>query len=679
MRRDEVEDLGRKPAGHAHPLDFIERLVVGDFGDPAGIHIRNFIPLPGRAAAGYGGYNFVDGRNVCESMMRRILVVSLGAWLTVFAASAAELSAWTATGDSTFAGLVSGGTDGSILIARRTGADPVRSVDGGRTWTPFTVLGVRPDRFIASPTDSRVFYALAGGIAVDYFNGGNPSNLYRTTDGGATWEVIAAPFVTAGGAPMGDVIVGASPDLLYGARMVIGGCFVGCAYTGAELFVSSDGGRSWRSIAAGLTGGPGHGAYPSPSDARVAYAMTPAGLFRTDDQGTSWRQLPPAPFQSTLRVDRQDPSLIYNNSYYTSDVWVSEDGGQSWRASDLGSTVSGTVVVDPVAAGRAFYLTFDGEVRESRDRGRTWKRAAAAGDTSFVGSLGSWARDTLPAIAASGSNRLLLSALQGSARRLQLTDRALFLGSDLWWNPAESGTGLSITQSPTGQIFAFWYGYDAAGHSAWYYLPGGQWLDDRTFTGTLFSASGPSLFNGTFDASRVASSRIGTGTLRIEDDNHLTFVSVLDSGARTEKQLSRFLFGPKANWGWTSYAGLWWDPAESGWGVSISHQYQKIFAAWYAYDDAGRPVWLVVPDGKWRGDHYSEGNNAVLRFDGDLYTAAGPAAGQPFDASRVVLTRVGSASFSVTMNGSNFPRDSARLDWTAFGQTSSRQVTRFAF
>ena len=49
------------------------------------------------------------------------------------------------------------------------------------------------------------------------------------------------------------------------------------------------------------------------------------------------------------------------------------------------------------------------------------------------------------------------------------------------------------------------------------------------------------------------------------------------------------------------YSDLWWNPGESGWGLSIiqhggSHQ---LYAAWYVYDSSGTPLWLVMPGGQW--------------------------------------------------------------------------------
>ena len=54
------------------------------------------------------------------------------------------------------------------------------------------------------------------------------------------------------------------------------------------------------------------------------------------------------------------------------------------------------------------------------------------------------------------------------------------------------------------------------------------------------------------------------------------------------------------------YGDLWWSPAESGWGLSITQQASTLFAVWYAYRSDGRPVWYVLPGGSWvSGDTYT--------------------------------------------------------------------------
>ena len=69
--------------------------------------------------------------------------------------------------------------------------------------------------------------------------------------------------------------------------------------------------------------------------------------------------------------------------------------------------------------------------------------------------------------------------------------------SDLWWNPSESGWGLSFTQHPSNQAYAVWYTYDPreAGGSGqfkplWIVMTGGTWTSPTTITGTAYVADG---------------------------------------------------------------------------------------------------------------------------------------------------------------------------------------------
>ena len=44
----------------------------------------------------------------------------------------------------------------------------------------------------------------------------------------------------------------------------------------------------------------------------------------------------------------------------------------------------------------------------------------------------------------------------------------------------------------------------------------------------------------------------------------------------------------------TAATGLWWNPSESGWGVTLTHQYDVIFVTMFVYDSTGNPVWYVA-------------------------------------------------------------------------------------
>ncbi len=109
--------------------------------------------------------------------------------------------------------------------------------------------------------------------------------------------------------------------------------------------------------------------------------------------------------------------------------------------------------------------------------------------------------------------------------------------TDLWWNPDESGWGLNVTQHATRMIFAVWYTYGDDRKPAWFVLPSGNWTSSNTYTGLLYSVSGPP-FNGAFDPTLVHSTAVGTGTLTFTDADHGTW-SYTVNGVSGTKAITR--------------------------------------------------------------------------------------------------------------------------------------------
>ncbi len=65
-----------------------------------------------------------------------------------------------------------------------------------------------------------------------------------------------------------------------------------------------------------------------------------------------------------------------------------------------------------------------------------------------------------------------------------------------------------------------------------------------------------------------------------------------------------------------NYQGLWWNPAESMWGVNFAHQGDQVFATWYTYDTSGNAYWLSMLAAR-----TSATSNA---YHGDIYVDVGP-------------------------------------------------------
>jgi IgA peptidase M64 len=247
----------------------------------------------------------------------------------------------------------------------------------------------------------------------------------------------------------------------------------------------------------------------------------------------------------------------------------------------------------------------------------------------------------------------------------------------LWWNAppgSESGWGINFAHQED-TIFATWFTYNAAGNPWWLVMTATKGAGNDYF-GTLYETHGPAFSAVPFDPAQVTLSAVGSGTLTFTDIDNGTFAYTVNGISQT-KAITRQIFSnpaPTCTFGLqtnlrlaTNYQDLWWAwPAgsESGWGVSIAHQGNIIFAAWYTYDQGGAPLWMVVTANVISPNTYS----------GTLYTTTGPAfSAVPFNPANVTLTAVGIATFTFT-NG-----NSATFAYTVGGISQTKPITRQVF
>ncbi len=185
-------------------------------------------------------------------------------------------------------------------------------------------------------------------------------------------------------------------------------------YAGVEdaaLFRSTDGGQTWQELAglrehpSGPMWQPGaggmclHTIVLDPTDpGRIVVAISAAGVFRTDDAGKTWRPMnrglssegipdPDAEVGHCVhRLARHPsrPDVLFMQKHW--DVMRSDDGGQSWREisgnlpSDFGFTIDvhahepDTVYVVPIKSDAEHYPP-DGKLRVYRSRtgGQEWE------------------------------------------------------------------------------------------------------------------------------------------------------------------------------------------------------------------------------------------------------------------------------------------------------------------
>jgi hypothetical protein len=110
-----------------------------------------------------------------------------------------------------------------------------------------------------------------------------------------------------------------------------------------------------------------------------------------------------------------------------------------------------------------------------------------------------------------------------------------------------------------------------------------------------------------------------------------------------------------------NYTALWWNAAESGWGVNFSHQENLVFGTLFTYDATGAPLWLVMPAGERQPDG--------VTFTGTLFRTTGSAFNaSPFTGA--VATSVGSMTVRFASD------DTARLDYTFSGVAVTKTIVR---
>ncbi|HUX74138.1 MAG TPA: hypothetical protein VMV25_09645 [Steroidobacteraceae bacterium] len=168
-----------------------------------------------------------------------------------------------------------------------------KSTDGGKTWVH---VGLVDSRHIAAivvdPQNADVVYAAAQGNS--WMPGGD-RGVYRSRDGGKDWQRVLFVNDTTGAHDLS--IDPKDPQVLY-AAMWDNRRFpwtIRSGGPGSGLWKSTDGGDTWQRLHRGLPTLMGNTAVSvSPVDPDRIYAMIEAvhgGVFRSDDAGGTWRRV----------------------------------------------------------------------------------------------------------------------------------------------------------------------------------------------------------------------------------------------------------------------------------------------------------------------------------------------------------------------------------------------------
>jgi len=287
-----------------------------------------------------------------------------------------------------------------------------RSDDGGETWAPvgnsFVYDGVPGTHqwYDGTPHPwefARVWHLEPSLSDPDtVYAGVEDAALFRTTDGGQSWQELSGLRKQDSGASWSPGAGGLCLHTIIQDPTNPQRLFV--AISAAGVFRTDDGGETWRPINRGLrsvgipdpdaeVGHCVHHVTMHPSRPNVLFMQKHWDVMRSDDGGDSWREVSgnlPSDFGFAIDVHAHEPETIYvvpiksDSEHYPPDgrlrVYRSRSGGEEWEALTEGlpqqdcyvNVLRDAMSVDTLDPCGIYFGTSGGQVYGSSDAGDTW-------------------------------------------------------------------------------------------------------------------------------------------------------------------------------------------------------------------------------------------------------------------------------------------------------------------
>lgn len=265
-----------------------------------------------------------------------------------------------------------------------------KSLDGGSSWTH---AGLKQSEHIGKilidPRNSDVVYVAAIG---PLWSAGGERGVYKSTDGGKTWTASLTIDQHTG---VNDIVMDPrNPDVLYAAsyqrrRHVF--TYVGGG-PGSDVYKSTDGGKTWNKANQGLPAEEkGRIALAiSPANPEIIYAMVETagdgnGFYCSTNRGASWEKrsgfATSGNYYMEMTLHPTNPDIIF-----AMDTWLhwSTDGGRSFSMvnEQYKHVDNHCMWIDPLDPSH-YLVGCDGGIYESWDAAQTWDFKANLPVTQF--------------------------------------------------------------------------------------------------------------------------------------------------------------------------------------------------------------------------------------------------------------------------------------------------------
>ncbi|MCE2994357.1 MAG: VPS10 domain-containing protein [Cyclobacteriaceae bacterium] len=256
-----------------------------------------------------------------------------------------------------------------------------RSTDAGTTWKH---IGLKDSRHISRirihPKNADVVYVAAMG---NLWKPNEMRGIFKSTDGGTTWKKIL--YINSS-TMAGDLVMDPNnPRILYAAMwsMKRNGYRMDSGGPDSKLYKSTDGGETWENLSdkpgmpKGINGIIGVTVSPVNSNRiwSIIENTEAPGIYRSDDAGSTWTRvnqdralLQRAWYYCRIYADSQneDKVFVMNVSY-----GVSKDGGKTFELKDAPHGDHHDLWIDPTNNKR-MAIADDGGAQISNDGGENW-------------------------------------------------------------------------------------------------------------------------------------------------------------------------------------------------------------------------------------------------------------------------------------------------------------------
>ena len=262
-----------------------------------------------------------------------------------------------------------------------SGAGVWKSTDAGTTWKH---VGLTESRHISRirihPKNPDVVYVAAMG---NLWKPNDMRGIFRSTDGGMTWKKVLYINDQAGAADL--ILDPNNPRILYAStwNMKRNGYRMDSGGPDSKLWKSTDGGDTWENLSdkQGMPKGINGviGVAVSPKNSNKVWAIIEnqesGGVYRSDDAGKTWARinqdralLQRAWYYCRIYADAQDEDKVYvmNVSY-----GISKDGGKTFELKNAPHGDHHDLWIDPDNNQR-MVIGDDGGAQISNDGGSNW-------------------------------------------------------------------------------------------------------------------------------------------------------------------------------------------------------------------------------------------------------------------------------------------------------------------